>query len=55
MIDRKFERRRMTAPARRRIVELALARAYGPALRAISAPGLAGAAPERHPNFRPTI
>ncbi len=45
----------MTAPARRRIVELALAQAYGPALQATPAPGLAGAAPERHSKFRSTI
>jgi hypothetical protein len=55
MVDRKFERARMTTPAQRRIVEPALAQAYGPALRAISAPGLAGPAPERHCNFRSTI
>jgi hypothetical protein len=42
-------------PARRRIVELPLAQAYAPALRATSAPGLAGAAPERHLNFWSTI
>jgi hypothetical protein len=45
----------MTTPARRRIVEFTLAQAYGPALRATSAPGLAGTAPERHSNFRSTI
>jgi hypothetical protein len=55
MVDRKFERARLTAPARCRIVEFPLAQAYGPALRVTSAPGLADAAPERHSNFRSTI
>ncbi|MDQ3874850.1 MAG: hypothetical protein M3322_04765 [Actinomycetota bacterium] len=55
MVDRKFERARLTSPARRRIVELPLAQAYGPALRATSAPVLAGAVPERLSNFRSTI
>jgi len=55
MIDPEFQRRRLTSPARRRIVELTLAQACGPALRAISAPGLSGAAPERHSNLESTI
>ncbi|MDQ3876556.1 MAG: hypothetical protein M3322_13605 [Actinomycetota bacterium] len=55
MLERKFERARLTAPARRRIVELPLAQAYAPAPGATSAPGLAGGTSGRHSGLRSTI
>jgi len=55
MLDRQSPHPRMAPATRRRIVSLALARAFRHALRTIEAPGLVAGVPDEHADHRPSI
>ena len=55
MPDRHFSHSRVAAATLRRIVALALPRTTRYALRAIAAPGLVAAAPDKRAKYRPGI
>ena len=55
MLDRQSPHPRMAPATRRRIVSLALARAFRHALRTIEAPDLVAGVPDEHADHRPSI
>jgi hypothetical protein len=55
MLDRRSPHPRMATAMRRRIAQLALARASWHAPRTIETPGLVADAPDEHADHRPSI
>jgi hypothetical protein len=55
MLDRRSPHPRMAPATRRRIASLALARAFGHALRTIETPGLVAGVPDKLADHRPSI